>query len=265
MSLCFICLLRLPTMKLHTFSGYIQNIHLVEYPHGCMLLDGCTKVDYDEIVWFFKHTLKRPLSDLKVVMVTHMHPDHAGCAQYLRKKTGARIITGKHNSHWYKGIKGRFAHLADMSLALWVAKRLGKKRKNIWYPAKLNACYTLSDNSRIPDFEDWKVIYTPGHTDRDISLVNDKEKMLYVADLIVKVKKTLAAPFPVYLPKEYKNSLAKILRFEGYSMLMAHVPMITVKSSDIESLIETAPTSPATNMIALQNRTKRLLKRVKLA
>ena len=252
-------------MKLHTFAGYIQNIHLVEYPHGCMLLDGCSKVDYDEIAWFFKHTLKRPLSDLKVVMVTHMHPDHAGCAEYLRKKTGAKILTGEHDSHWYKGFKGRFAHLADMSLALWVAGRLGKKRKNIWYPAKLNACQTLADNSSIPGFEDWKVIITPGHTDRDISLVNHKEKMLYVADLIVKVKKTLVAPFPVYLPKEYKCSLTKILRFEGYSMLMAHVPMMTVKSSEIESLIATAPNMPATNMVAVRNRIKRFIKQMKFA
>jgi len=246
-------------MKLHCFPGYIQNIHLVEYEHGCMLLDGCSKVDFSILKHYFKTTLKRPLSDLKVVVVTHMHPDHAGCAHLLRAKTGAQIVSGEYSSQWYSGISGRIAHLIDIALALWVAGRLGKKRRNIWYSPSLNACKQLTNNQTIEGFEDWKIITTPGHTDRDISLVNDKEKVIYVADLIVKVKKQLAAPFPVYFPKQYKESLNKVSEYQDYQLLMAHVPSIQLNRNDIQTLIQRVPDVPKTNLISVRNKIRKAL------
>jgi glyoxylase-like metal-dependent hydrolase (beta-lactamase superfamily II) len=80
-------------MKIHVLKGFIQNIFLVEYPDKCMLLDGCSKADFTTLQTFFTQVLKRPLTDLKVVIVTHMHPDHAGCAHYLRKITGCKIVS----------------------------------------------------------------------------------------------------------------------------------------------------------------------------
>lgn len=246
-------------MKLHIIKGYIQNIHLVEYDHGCLLLDGCCRVDLQEILNFFKHTLNRPISDLHIILVTHMHPDHAGCAQVLRKISGARIVMGQSDGHWYKGIKGRIAHLVDMALALWVAGRMGKKRKNIWYSPTLYADCVLTDGSPIPDFEDWSVIYTPGHTDRDISAVNQTGQLIYVADLIVQVKRKLLPPFPVYLPQAYKQSLQKIKQYNGYKMLMAHVEPLEIVQSEIDTIIAAAPSSPKTNHFAIKNKIKRVL------
>lgn len=244
-------------MQLHSFQGYIQNIHLVEYDHGCLLLDGCCRVDLPIILAYFKQHLERPITDLKVVVVTHMHPDHAGCAHQLKAISQCDIVTGEYILQWYNGIKGRIAHIIDISLALWVAGRLGRKRRNLWYPALLNADYQLPDNSQIPGFTDWKLIRTPGHTDRDISLVNDKEKVLYVADLIVSVKKKFAAPFPVYLPEEYKSSLHRIIEYSGYDMLMAHVGKVKVDSKDIVELVKKAPTSPQTNLSAIRKKIAR--------
>ena len=71
-------------MKHHIIQGYIQHIHLIEYDHGCLMLDGGCRADLATIQDFFITTLKRPVTDLKVVMVTHLHPDHAGCVAYLR-------------------------------------------------------------------------------------------------------------------------------------------------------------------------------------
>lgn len=244
-------------MRLHTLQGYIQNIHLVEYDHGCLLLDGCCRLDFPIIRDYFLHTLKRPISDLKVVVVTHMHPDHAGCALKLKAVSNCIVVSGEFSRQWYAGVKGHIAHIVDMTLALWVAGRLGKKRKNLWYPRFLNPDQQLPDNAPLPFFEDWTVIRTPGHTDRDISLVNNKEKLIYVADLIVSVKKRFAAPFPVYLPQEYKHSLHRILDYTGYNMLLAHVPNTQIERAGIEDLIKNAPNSPQTNIIAIRKKMQR--------
>lgn len=228
-------------MQVHQLPGYIQNIYLVEYPHGCLLLDGACRADYSVIADFFKTQLRRPISDLKVVMVTHMHPDHAGCAHLLRKMSGCRIYSGRFEEQWYKGFGGRISHLIDIFLAHWVAGKLGRKRRLIWYPPHLHPDSMLDDGQAVPEFLDWHVLYTPGHTSMDISLVNDSEKLCYVADLIVKVRGRLQAPFPVNHPDLYKLSLGKLYKLEAYTILMAHVPNQQISAEEVESMICKAP------------------------
>ena len=245
-------------MRLHTLHGYIQNIFLVEYPHGCILLDGACKADFPTIKDFFENTLERPLSDLKTVMVTHMHPDHAGCAHYLRKQTGCKIVSGNFAQHWYSGISGRITHVLDIYLALWVAKRLGKKRKNIWYSSKLRPDLKLEDGACIPGFEDWKVVATPGHTSMDISLLNKKHNLLYVADLVVKVKGEFSPPFPVSLPEQYKQSVNKLKEYSNCEILMAHVPQQKISDADISHILALAPNKPQNNRQILFDMAKKL-------
>ena len=119
---------------------------------------------------FITNTLSRSLSDLKLIVVTHMHPDHAGAAERLRIISGCKIATANVSGHWYKGFDGILMHITDILLAKWVAKRMGKPAKLVWYNRKLKADILLEDEQTLPGFDEWQVIYTQGHTDRDISL-----------------------------------------------------------------------------------------------
>lgn len=116
-------------MHIHKLKGYIQNIYLVEYAHGLLLLDGCSQADVRRVTEFIEQKLQRPVSDLIALVVTHMHPDHAGGAHKLRELTGCRIFAHPKAARWYTGLGGRLAHIIDIGLALWVAGRLGKPRK----------------------------------------------------------------------------------------------------------------------------------------
>lgn len=137
-------------MKLHQFEGYIQDIYLAEYPHGLLLLDGCCRADVDKICHFITEQLHRPITDLKVVISTHMHPDHAGAAHFLKQKTGCLIAAANVPGHWYKGIDGYLMFLTDMLLAKYVAKRKGKPAKYLWYKRKLKPDLYLDDGQAIP-------------------------------------------------------------------------------------------------------------------
>jgi glyoxylase-like metal-dependent hydrolase (beta-lactamase superfamily II) len=238
-------------MKVHVLQGFIQNIFLVEYPDKCMLLDGCSRADFSTVKSFFTDVLKRPMSDLKVVIVTHMHPDHAGCAHYLRKVTGCKIMSSQKDKQWYHGLAGKIAHLTDIGLALWVAGKMNKAKKNIWYNPYLHPDISLRDEQLVPGFEDWQVFETPGHTDRDISIMHVPSRRIYVADLIVKVKQELSPPFPVYIPELYKASLERLQALKPSSVMMAHVEELVLGDDDYESLQNKAPTEPETNKIAM--------------
>jgi glyoxylase-like metal-dependent hydrolase (beta-lactamase superfamily II) len=231
---------------LHQLAGYIQCVYLVEYPHGLLLLDGCCRADIPMLKRFFKETLQRPISDLKLVVVTHMHPDHAGAAHKLRELSGCKIAAMAAKRQWYRGISGRLLHLTDIILAFWVANRLGKARKNLWYSPVLNQDIALQDGELLSDFPEWQVVSTPGHTDRDISLLHIPSQRMYVADLIVKVKNRFIPPFPVFHPNQYRVSLNKVINMQLTSLWLAHAGEVKLTEHDYDHLTTVAPSLPQT-------------------
>lgn len=246
-------------MKLHHLEGYIQTILLAEYPDKLLLLDGCCRSDIAIIKDFITEKLKRPLSDLRLVVVTHMHPDHAGAANKLRKLTGCKLAAANVSGQWYAGLDGRLMHLTDMLLAKWVAKRMKKPAYNLWYSSKLIADYQLNDGDKLPGFDDWLALATQGHTDRDISLQHLTSNKIYVADLIVKVKNRYIPPFPIFYPNRYRASLNKIFALKANSIILAHGGEVTLSQADHQHLINLAPKVPITHWRSIKEKLKKVI------
>lgn len=246
-------------MQLHHIKGYIQTIYLVEYKHGLMLLDGCSRADVNTVQSFICDELDRPFEDLKVVIVTHMHPDHAGAAHKLRSLTGCRILSADVPGHWYQGIDGRLMHLTDLLLANWVAGRTGKKKHYIWYNPKLSPDVKLHDGAVVPGFEDWEVLYTQGHTDRDLSVRHIPSGKIYVADLMVEVKGKYIAPYPLFYPNRYRQSLQKIRDLRAQSLLLAHGGEVHLTEQDFANLEDGAPKVPMTHWRSVKSKFKKAM------
>ena len=245
-------------VEIHQIQGYIQSIYFAVYSDKILLLDGCCKADVDKIEHYITQKLNRPIEQLKVVVVTHMHPDHAGAANTLKKRFGCQIISGVAEREWYSGFDGWLMYISDILLTLWVAGRLKKKRQNIWYKPKLNVDYVMKDNESIPGFDDWQVIETHGHTDRDISLFHLPTRKVYVADLAVKVKDKFIPPFPVFYPNRYKRSLMRIEKLKPSSVILAHGGEVNVSHEEYFHLVSLAPKVPLTHWRATKAKFKRL-------
>lgn len=250
-------------MEIHILQGHIQSIYLVEYADKLLLLDGCCRADIRLLKQFITSKLNRPFSDLKLIVVTHVHPDHAGAAHRLRKLTGCKIASAKMSEQWYKGLRGRCMHVVDIALAAWVASRMGKTRKNLWYSPHLKADYALVDEDRLPGFDDWCVLATQGHTDRDLSVLHIQSKRIYVADLMVKVKGRYIPPIPVYYPNQYLASLLKVQALQPASVMLAHGGEVTLTERDYAHLLTVAPRRPFTIWTPAKKKLQRLLLRKK--
>tara|TARA_R110000744_G_scaffold2188_5_gene8609 strand:+ start:1798 stop:2550 length:753 start_codon:yes stop_codon:yes gene_type:complete len=246
-------------IKLHCLNGYIQNIYLAEYANKLLLLDGCCRADIPVIENFIVNQLKRPMSELALIVVTHMHPDHAGAANILRKKYGCKVAAANVPGQWYSGLDGKLMHLTDMLLTLWVAGRQKKVKKYIYYSSSLTPDYYLVDQAVLPGFEDWSVHFTQGHTDRDISLHHKETKQIYVADLMVKVRGAFIPPYPVFYPNRYLESLKKIKALNVESVLLAHGAKAELTEQQWQQLIALSPTKPVTHWRSVKTKLKRVL------
>jgi glyoxylase-like metal-dependent hydrolase (beta-lactamase superfamily II) len=122
--------------KIHEIQGHIESMYLIEYPSGLLLLDGGCRCDVD-VVCSYVRSLGRQPNDIRVVVVTHMHPDHAGGAEIYRQRFGAQLVTGRGVEEWYAGLEGSVQHLIDIVLAYWVASRMKKPLRWLWYPKRI--------------------------------------------------------------------------------------------------------------------------------
>lgn len=247
-------------MQLHVLNGYIQKIYLVEEAGGLLLLDGCCRADVDTVLTYISEHLKRPVDDLKLVVVTHMHPDHAGGAHRLRKLTGCRIATGVADKPWYRGLHGRLMHMTDISLGWYMAHRLGRPLKNLWYAPTLKPDLILGEGDTLPGFDDWQVLETQGHTNGDISLWHLPTRRVYVADLMVKVRQNFITPWPIFHPNRYRRSVEKIRDLQPDWVLLAHGGELDTRDGHPCFDVHT-PRLPRTHWRATKYRLKRLLLR----
>lgn len=241
-------------MKIHRLKGYIQQSYLVEYPHGLLLLDGMSRCDIPLLRDYIQGTLKRPFTDLKLVVVTHMHPDHAGAARVLRKITGCRIASADKPRQWYGGLHGAAMFATDMFLAYWMAARMHKPKRHIAFWPYLHPDIFLRHQDSLPDFPDWQALETPGHTDRDLTLYHPQSGTAYTADLIIKLRRGLVVPFPVFLPEDYRHSLEKVRALQPKTLLLAHGGTLAPTAADFDTMLKLAPQEPQTLQAELKRR-----------
>lgn len=162
------------------------------------------------------------MNELKLIVVSHMHPDHAGAAPVLRKRFGVPIAAHPYAHEWYKSFGGWLQCRADTFMAHIVARKKKQPLKKLCYNRHLKPDYLLHDEQNLPFHPDWKVYHTPGHTAHDISLHHPETGTIYVADLFLKIKDSCKLPFPVIFPEQMEKSIKKIANLQPKQLLHAH-------------------------------------------
>ncbi len=216
---------------LHQFEGYIATIYLVEYQDKVLLLDGGARRDALRIKDFFTQVLRRPISDLKLSLVSHMHPDHAGGAPLLRRRFSIPIAAHYEIDRWYRGGSGATQHILDTVLGQYSAWRQFGKFEWAWSPRRLQPDFRLYDRDKLPFFPDWLAYAAPGHTLYDMVFYQPQEKLLYVGDLIIKVGEKIVLPFPMLFPELMAESLKRMAGLAVAKLLFAHGGVLEIKDA----------------------------------
>ncbi|HEV8694580.1 MAG TPA: MBL fold metallo-hydrolase [Lysobacter sp.] len=168
-------IIRIPILPL----GMV-NCHVIQGPSGCVLVDAGLPGSEGKIERGLK---KRGLSfdDIKLIVITHAHVDHAGAAAALRAATGAPIVAHEADAKHYR----REAPMSYCSTG-WVGDYL-LRRKIILRPYVGFEPDILLSNDASLDLSPYgisgQVVPTIGHTAGSISVKLDTQDAL-VGDLV---------------------------------------------------------------------------------
>jgi len=208
-------------MKIHRIKGYIQSLYLAEYSDKLLLLDGGCYCDFPIIKKYIEDKLNRDFSDLKLVLISHTHPDHIGGA-WRYKKSGIKVACKEGMDNWYHGSGGLKNYWVDIILTWYVAKKMKRPFRNIIFKRRIEPDFFLVNNKPVPGFNDWSVLDTPGHTDSDLSFYHEQSEQAYIGDNIIKLREKFIIPHPVSFPKLYKESVLSYKNRKISNFLLAH-------------------------------------------
>ncbi|MFC0211568.1 MBL fold metallo-hydrolase [Paenibacillus chartarius] len=168
-------IIRIPILPMH-----MVNAHLLLGPDGCVLVDAGIPGSEQKIGRALAKE-KLTFRDIKLIIITHAHVDHAGSAARLRELTGAPILAHEGDAkHYSQEEKMTFCPTGPFA-------RLFFKTGFILQPYEGFTPDLLVSGTQDIDLRRFgvpgTVTHTPGHTSGSISVELDSKDAM-VGDLL---------------------------------------------------------------------------------
>ena len=179
------------------------NIYVIEEDKGIVIVD-CGSEGSDEGIIDFIESLGSTSDDIRMIILTHAHPDHVGSLPELIDLTDAEVLI----------------HKDEIALL---------ERFTLLSRDKIPNLRLLGGGEMLDVLGGLSVIHAPGHTDGSIVLYKPKE-LIFTGDVVVVDKDgRIALPKPEYTKnqKEEINSAKKILTLDFEALLPGHGPPLT--------------------------------------
>jgi hydroxyacylglutathione hydrolase len=184
--------------------------------------------DAKAILKFVHDVLQRNIKEIKLVVLTHSHIDHANGVDYLVEMTGAEVAAHVNSKDYLTGKSAipipSFPYILEFLYFLWSQGLPLPSLSDIfsmpWVgipgirkALKSKVTYWLIDGQELPYSPEWQVIHSPGHTSDSICLYNSIEKILVSGDTIINNKGVLKLNQLLVLDKvALKESFKKLQR-----------------------------------------------------
>ena len=167
--------------KVYQISLGMVNVFVIE-DDGLTLIDTGPKGSADKIFNAIEKGGKDP-NDIKQVIITHAHPDHAGSAEEIKKRLEVPLYASQKDAVLMRfGIAGRRDIQLSPGIVNWLVYHLMIKRAGVTIEPVL-VDESLTDNQVIPVAGGIQVIHTPGHSAGHIALLIKSEGVLIAGDI----------------------------------------------------------------------------------
>jgi len=164
---------RIPTAG----KDLINSFALVQDDGSVTLVDTGLKRAPARIVAGLASIGKHP-RDVTRIVLTHVHPDHAGGAAEMSRRTGAPVLVHGDDHGWARS--GRISGANDPSTRLGrLFARAGDAKIEAFEPGP-----ALTDGQLLPVSGGVRVVHTPGHSPGHISLLIESSGTLITGDAL---------------------------------------------------------------------------------
>lgn len=200
----------------HQIEGVNANSYLVLGSDGSLtLIDTGTSKNGKKILDYIKTKLSKQPSEVKTIVITHSHVDHARGALALKKATGAKVAVHELDADFLSGKKKLPSPKGGMGFIFRIFSVF-------FHPPVVEPDMKLKENDRIG--ASLTVLHTPGHTPGSISLYDQERKLIFVGDAITnRGGKLQGSPRQFTLDLEQaQRSIEKISMIDFEVLLSGH-------------------------------------------
>jgi glyoxylase-like metal-dependent hydrolase (beta-lactamase superfamily II) len=156
-------------------------------------------------------------TDLKAVLLTHAHLDHAGNAAWVKEWTGAKICA--HPAEQLH-LDGCFPY---RGVTRWCGRLEAAGRFAFRYRGA-TIDEPLSDGQILPFWGGLRVVHLPGHTAGHCGFFSERHGLLFSGDLFASYRSRAGLPPPIFntLPGLIPASLEKARQLDLRGMVPSH-------------------------------------------
>ncbi len=183
----------------YTFTGLVSGrVYALESTDGLTLVDAGLGLAARKVLAQLQTNGHQPF-EVKRILITHAHPDHAGGLSQLLAVTGAQVVA--HPLEW-PIIAGKVLAASEAAL-VWRDVQGGEI-----LPEVLGGL---------------QVIFTPGHTRGHVCFWQPDRHLLFCGDVVMRLS-GLGLPFPIVTVDmtENKRSIKKLADWEPSVVCFGH-------------------------------------------
>ncbi len=194
-----------------TFTGLIVGrVYALRDDDGLTLVDTGIPPAGEKILAQLKAAGYQP-ADVKRILMTHAHPDHAGALPLLQQATGAEV--------WCHALD-KPAIQGEMPVAV----RPGRLSmpQTMLKPVQVNR--TVEDGEVLPILGGLQVIATPGHTPGHVSFWQPDQRLVITGDAVLYLFNRLTLPLAFLTADmdENRRSVQKLAALQPDILLFGH-------------------------------------------
>ena len=179
------------------------------------------------------------LEQVKLVVLTHYHPDHSGGLGRLVEINGAKVAVHRLEAGIVNGQERIPSPFRNPVVAAVTRPLLSPFYG--FYGAQVKVDYLLEDGDPLPVDTEVSVIHTPGHTVGSVSLYVPTAKLLVVGDALQHRFRRLSPPAAAVTadPNQALLSMSKLMEFDFDTICFGHHrPLLQGARNALGKLIE---------------------------
>lgn len=210
-------------------ASYLTCSYIVRTSSGLVLIDAGMDSDGADVHIGLREMKATP-DEIRAVLLTHWHNDHAAGAHALHSLTGTPVYYHRGDEPFYTGRAGATGvrrWLSDQ-IPEWGVFVLAKGLLGEATPRAVIAQHFVEDRELILD--DFEVITTPGHTPGHVCYLYKPAKALFAGDALAVIRgriRFMARPVTPDIDKA-RASLEKCLELQPQIVCPGHREPLTI-------------------------------------